>query len=106
MNSEMKQNGFDHSQNRQKWRCPLACGTKIRVKRNVLKPSTVEHFIPLKRTIYGCLQKHLDHQKNGHLLTNVAHPLNVQINEKKSTTTWSPVGIAQHKCGTSELTAS
>jgi hypothetical protein len=26
---EMKPNGFDTSQNRQKWRCPLACGTKI-----------------------------------------------------------------------------
>lgn len=25
---EMKPNGFDKSQNRQKWRCPLACGTK------------------------------------------------------------------------------
>lgn len=25
---EMKLNGFDVSQNRQKWRCPLACGTK------------------------------------------------------------------------------
>lgn len=25
---EMKPNGFDQSQNRQKWRCPLACGTK------------------------------------------------------------------------------
>lgn len=25
---EMKPNGFDSSQNRQKWRCPLACGTK------------------------------------------------------------------------------
>lgn len=24
----MKSNGFDKSQNRQKWRCPLACGTK------------------------------------------------------------------------------
>jgi hypothetical protein len=27
---EMKPNGFDKSQNRQKWRCPLACGTKNR----------------------------------------------------------------------------
>lgn len=26
---EMKLNGYDHTQNRQKWRCPLACGTKI-----------------------------------------------------------------------------
>jgi hypothetical protein len=26
---EMKPNGFDKSQNRQKWRCPLACGTTI-----------------------------------------------------------------------------
>lgn len=25
---EMKPNGFDKSQNRQKWRCPLACGAK------------------------------------------------------------------------------
>lgn len=25
---EMKPNGYDASQNRQKWRCPLACGTK------------------------------------------------------------------------------
>lgn len=25
---EMKPNGYDKSQNRQKWRCPLACGTK------------------------------------------------------------------------------
>lgn len=25
---KMKPNGYDHSQNRQKWRCPLACGTK------------------------------------------------------------------------------
>uniref|UniRef100_A0A1S2L914 Transposase IS4-like domain-containing protein n=1 Tax=Anaerobacillus isosaccharinicus TaxID=1532552 RepID=A0A1S2L914_9BACI len=25
---EMKPNGFDISQNRQKWRCPLACGSK------------------------------------------------------------------------------
>lgn len=24
----MKPNGYDKSQNRQKWRCPLACGTK------------------------------------------------------------------------------
>lgn len=27
MNRKMKPNGFDQSQNRQKWRCPLACGT-------------------------------------------------------------------------------
>lgn len=26
---EMKPNGFDKSQNRQKWRCPLACGSKV-----------------------------------------------------------------------------
>jgi len=25
---DMKPNGFDHTQNRQKWRCPLACGTQ------------------------------------------------------------------------------
>lgn len=25
---EMKPNGYDHTQNRQKWRCPLACGSK------------------------------------------------------------------------------
>src|SRR5690606_32551028 len=25
---KMKPNGYDKSQNRQKWRCPLACGTK------------------------------------------------------------------------------
>lgn len=25
---KMKPNGYDHTQNRQKWRCPLACGTK------------------------------------------------------------------------------
>lgn len=30
---EMKPNGYDVSQNRQKWRCPLACGTKITCKR-------------------------------------------------------------------------
>ncbi len=29
---EMKPNGFDISQNRQKWRCPLACGAKISCK--------------------------------------------------------------------------
>lgn len=29
---KMKPNGFDKSQNRQKWRCPLACGTKITCK--------------------------------------------------------------------------
>ena len=28
MRLKMKPNGFDKSQNRQKWRCPLACGTK------------------------------------------------------------------------------
>jgi hypothetical protein len=26
---EMKPNGFDNTQNRQKWRCPLACGSKV-----------------------------------------------------------------------------
>ena len=25
---KMKPNGYDHTQNRQKWRCPLTCGTK------------------------------------------------------------------------------
>lgn len=28
MRLKMKANGFDKSQNRKKWRCPLACGTK------------------------------------------------------------------------------
>jgi hypothetical protein len=26
--NEMKSNGYDHTQHRQKWRCPLACGAK------------------------------------------------------------------------------
>lgn len=30
---EMKPNGYDKSQNRQKWRCPLACGTKNSCKK-------------------------------------------------------------------------
>lgn len=29
MGKKMKPNGYDHTQNRQKWRCPLACGMKI-----------------------------------------------------------------------------
>lgn len=29
---KMKPNGYDHTQNRQKWRCPLASGTKITCK--------------------------------------------------------------------------
>lgn len=29
---KMKPNGYDHTQNRQKWRCPLACGAKNNCK--------------------------------------------------------------------------
>lgn len=28
ISKEMKPNGYDHTKNRQKWRCPLACGSK------------------------------------------------------------------------------
>ena len=81
---EMKPNGYDISQNRQKWRCPLACGTKNPCKSpcsNAKYGRTFPYFF--LRIIYGCSPKPLDLQKSGSLFTNGVLLLNVLINGKK-----------------------
>jgi hypothetical protein len=61
---KMKSNGFDKSQDRIKWRCPLACGTKTLVKVLVLKLNMAVIFIPLIKIIYVCLLKHHAYLRN------------------------------------------
>jgi hypothetical protein len=60
---EMRPNGYDKSQNRLKWRCPLTCGFKNACE----TPCSTAKYGRSRKIISGCLRKRLDHQRNGNL---------------------------------------
>lgn len=101
---EMKPNGHDNLQNRDKWRCPLSRGTKNSCTSPCSKAKYGRTYHTHSKDNLRLFTKTPRDSEKWKVIYKRRTSINALINEKRLITSWNPGDIAPLKCGTFAFT--